>query len=245
MNCKLLGVFAVLLATATAACGDDDGSANTADATTTVDASITPDASLTTLTGIIRTDNDTPLANATVRVFGSTTSATTGSDGRFSLTVPEGVQLIEFQAAGHWGRIQPFDTTSGEFDFGMLSDTEIGDVATALSYTTDVAKGAIAVEFHASNDGDGESASLSATSELTFTFHDATGPTVSDSLVAGGNPVLIFLGVPVGTTSVTVSGSPGNTICAAPEGFDGAGTPPMYPVVAKTLTVVETTCADL
>ena len=46
----------------------------------------------------------------------------------------------------------------------------------------------------------------------------------------------------VGTTTVTVSGASGQTVCQGPA---GAGPMPEFPVLTKTITVVVSTCADL
>ncbi len=235
----VLGVFVV------AGCGDDGSSRPGADARAVPDASVSPDATLTTLRGIIHTDDDMPLAGATVRVFGSTTSTTTTSDGSFSLSVPEGRQLIELQADDHWGRIEVFDAADGELEWQMLSDTTIADLGTALNHTIDLSKGALAVEFKVADDGDGESATLSASTEITFTFANGETPVLSDVLLADGNPVLVFIGVATGTSTVNVQGAPGRTACAAPEGPAGSTTPFAFPVVAKTATVAATICGAL
>jgi hypothetical protein len=254
---KWIVLSAALLAAG--ACDDDDstppGDGGTrVDATTSPDSSSTADgqatadaAALVTIAGIVGTEGDSggdlPIEGATVSILDANppVQTTTDAQGAFSLQAPDGtlVFLLAQKDAFIGGltglRVPP--TGVSDLELGLLAPAEADAVLGELgSDTRDAQKGLVAVEFTGESGSGGEKVTLSATAGGSFTFQSDQSAVASDALVAGGDPVVVFYNVAVGTTTVTVTTATG--VCNADLGSSQA-----FPVRANAITFVAVTCA--
>src|SRR4051812_20429337 len=81
----------------------------------------------------------TPLVNATVSVLGTNASAITGSDGRFSLTVPAGRHQVRTARLGYTPQLDTATVTGGQtttLNIGMTRASVVLDQVVVVGYGT-------------------------------------------------------------------------------------------------------------
>lgn len=186
-----------------------------------------------------------PVAGATVSVLGTAISTTTNALGQFTLeNVPNGETFFVTRADGSWGVVDFWDVpdeTAAGADFGVVPDSEITALAGALGRTLSEADGIVDVTFYEGAEG-GETATISASSDLSFTFTLADDPIVQDGVIADntGFGELIYTSVDPadGPITATVMGAPGVTDCVVDH---SPGT--TYPILAKSVTIVYAYCS--
>ena len=196
------------------------------------------------VTGTVResSTDDLPgptVANATVSVVGSN-STTTDPAGNFSLMAPTGTRLFLTEATGNWGslfaEIVPVGGISG-LEVEVIPDALVDEIADGFTTSADTAKGIVAVVFDETTTVGGETASISATSELSFVFDDQEEPVETDTLIAGGGSEVIFLNVDLADTVTASATSTAQQGC--PPEFQNA----TYSVLEKVLTEIDVVCA--
>ena len=143
------------------------------------------------------------VANATVSVGSSSTSS--DANGNLSLMVPTGTQLFLSQAADSWGELSAEDVPAGGIsglELEVIPDALLGEIAGDVGVVPDTSKGMVAVVFDETSfiTVGGETASISANSELSFVFDAAGDPVESDALVVDGGSEVIFLNVDLAST---------------------------------------------
>ena len=183
----------------------------------------------------------TPVAGASVRVVGTSNTATSDAQGDFSIMAPIGTVVFLNTAEGNWGSLFAENVPAGgltDLDVEVIPDALVGEVAAALEATVDESKGLVAVVFDDTTTEGGETASISANSELPFVF-DAPpdeAPVESFTLIANGGSEVLFLNTDV-SASVTVTAM-SSTMNPCPLEFPGV----TYPVQAKVLTEIDVVC---
>ncbi len=191
-----------------------------------------------------------PVAGATVQVHGTSMSTTTNANGEFAFDVPIGDVFLEVTPdTDYWGIIELHTVTgAGLADVGLevVPAAQIAGLAELLEVTVDDAEGVLAVFFDLGEDlvgprlpaGD-ETATLSETSEFSFSFDSDEMPMMSTTLIEDGGFDLIFVGIaPTETATVTPVGGAESTCEPASPGT-------MYPVAAKTITDVDVVCTEI
>jgi len=169
-------------------------------------------------------------------VVGTSNTATSDAQGDFSIMAPIGTVVFLNTAEGNWGSLFAENVPAGgltDLDVEVIPDALVGEVAAALEATVDESKGLVAVVFDDTTTEGGETASISANSELPFVF-DA--PVESDTLIANGGSEVLFLNTDV-SASVTVTAM-SSTMNPCPLEFPGV----TYPVQAKVLTEIDVVC---
>jgi hypothetical protein len=185
--------------------------------------------------------DSTPLEGATVSVVGTSNTATTDGAGNFTIMAPTGTVVFRTTANAHWGSLFPEDIPDTGFsglEIEVVPDALVNTVAGSLGTTADPSKGAVAVNFDedTTSPGGGETASISASSEISFIFNAEDNPEEGDTLVAGGGSDVIFVNVDVS-----------DSLSVTARNLGGQDCPPYYPnasfsVEAKTFTEVEVYC---
>jgi hypothetical protein len=219
-------------------CGDSGsgsaGSGGTGGGGTT--ATVTGTVSAAAVTG-----NSEPLAGATVKLAGTSNSVTSDVNGDFSITVPVGLVMFLNTADAHWGSLFAENVPPGglsNLDVEVIPDTLVDGIAGELLTTADTGKGIVAVVFDETTTVGGETASISAASELPFVFDDQDDPVESDTLcgVADCGSEVFFLNTDVAATVTATATNAGSQPCALE--FPGAS----YSVQAKVLTEIDVFC---
>ncbi len=175
---------------------------------------------------------DAPLAGATVEAVGGGPSTTTAADGTYSLLLTSSQNLtLRASAATHWGmQVRTRMETGTGFDFALPHDDLVTALGSAVGVTADTTKGLVAVNFITLTASSNIVATLSQPNAGSFTFSSSGAPVISDRTLPNGDPVLIFVNVDPGTTTVTVTSS-GSLTCADVLGEANV------PVDAKTLSL--------
>lgn len=206
---------------------------------------------LISVSGLVIDDaTGAPLPDVTVVVVGSSplSSDVTDVNGEFTVDVlPDLDVLLHFEATGtHWGRFDAHRFTADATSAGvaiLVDDASAATVAAAVSGLPplDPGKGIVRVDFTDPALGGGESVTLSASSAPSFTV-DSTGMLVLSPMLlpASLGPMLAFINVATGATSVTPVGASGVTTCALDHVSIGA-----WPILARTVTYVGATCTPL
>jgi hypothetical protein len=197
-----------------------------------------------TLTGVISSpsiaSDGVTVAGATISLLDAAGLFSTTSDvnGAFSLEIPVGVRHVHVEKTGHWSLIYPVDMTQAGIaaeEMFVLADAFVTEIDGLLSGSIDAAKGMQFVRFNTTNDAGGESATISQPSEGSFAF-GTSAPVEGNSLVSGGEEFILFHGVTLGTSLVTVTGAASINACV--NDFVGME----WPVRAKTVTFSPATC---
>ncbi|MBW2586317.1 MAG: hypothetical protein JRD92_05140 [Deltaproteobacteria bacterium] len=197
---------------------------------------------MVTVTGTVTAasiDNgvDPPVADATVSIVGTANTATSDAEGNFSIMAPTGTVMFLTTADGNWGSLFAENVPGGGvagLEVEVIPDALVGEVAAALEATVDESKGLVAVVFDDTTTVGGESASISANSELPFIFA-ADEPEEGDTLCGEtdcGSEVL-FLNTDVAATVTATATNASAQSC--PLEFPGAS----YSVQAKVLTEID------
>ena len=231
-------VFGItLLALLVSGCGGGDG-----------------DPLVSAVTGTVSTRGATSerVSGATVAVYGTELSTTTNDAGEFALQdVPHGDVFFVSQASGNWGTVDyyyvPEETSGLIIDLGVIPDAEINAVASALGRTLSPSDGIVDLVFYPFEEGvpgaqGGETASISAPSDPSFTFDLAGNPVEQAGVIADaeGYGDLIYTSIATDDRPITaeVMGLDGVTSCDIEE------TPGItYPILEKSLTFVYAYCA--
>jgi hypothetical protein len=224
-----------------AACGDDgDGNGGSGGTGGT-------GGQTSTVTGVVETrgivDSGTPVSGATVGVFETPLSTTSGASGEFTLdNVPNGDVFFTTTASGHWGIVDYYVVpTAGGAELGVVPDAEFTLLETELDRTISESDGAVVIVFYDAVGG--ETGTISAESDAPFTF-DLDNPVEQAQLIADdeGYGELFFTGVDPadGPITATVTGAAGSTTCEVDE---SVGT--RYPIFAKSITIVYASCQAL
>jgi hypothetical protein len=181
----------------------------------------------------------TPLAGATVSVMGTSTTATSGGDGTFSLEAPVGTVMFLTTASDSWGEILADEVGPGGLsmlDPEVIPDALVAAVEAALMETVDPAKALVGVEFNVDPVVGGESADLGVGYDFAFTFDSNGDPVVGTDLVAGGDAIVIFANVDVSADVMPTATASGGGSCALE--FPSA----VYSSQAKVFTAVDVIC---
>src|SRR5882762_7319295 len=145
-----------------------------------------------TITGKVTDDKGAPVQGATVTVKGSRSGASTGSDGTYRLTVPDGAKTLVISSIGY---------ASQEVSIGDQASVDVSLVASSASLNEVVVVGYGTVR---KKDLTGSVASVQAKDFNKGTF------TAPDQLIQGkvaGVQVLNNSGQPGGGTTVKVRGN--------------------------------------
>jgi hypothetical protein len=246
IQAKIFGIL--VLALAAAACGDDDGGNGGSGGTGGTGGT---GGQTSTVTGEVVTrgyvDFGTPVSGATVGVFETSLSTTSGASGEFTLeNVPNGDVFFTTTASGHWGIVDyyvvPFETGGGA-ELGVVPDEEFTLLETELDRTINESDGAVVIVFEEGAVG-GETGTISVGSDDPFTFDLDGNPVEQAQIIADdeGYGELFFTGVDPaeGPITATVTGAAGSTTCEVDESL---GT--RYPIFAKSVTIVYAFCEAL
>jgi hypothetical protein len=250
---KIFGI--VLCALAAAACGGDGngtggtggtaGTGGSAGTGGTAGTGGSGGSETSTVQGTVRTyfslQTEVVVPGATVRVMGTSLSATTDQNGAFTIdNVPNGENFFSVEAPGHWGSVDYWDVpgeTSQGFVLLVVTDADMQSAADELSRTFSPDDAIVEIYFDPAITG--ASGTINpATHDPPFTL-DADGfLQVQDTVIeVDGGGDLFFTSVPAGgTVTADVAGPTGST-CAVIESDTGT-----YPVEAKSITVVYATC---
>jgi len=175
-----------------------------------------------------------PVAGATVQVVGGQ-STTSDANGAFSLEAPVGTAMFLTTAQNAWGELFTADVPAGGEDMAepeVIPDTLVAEIA-AATLPIDPTKGIVSVEFDSDVAMGGETADLAATYGFSFVF-DADGDPVRDNtLVAGGDTIVIFANVDItADAGPSATGSGGGACSLA---FPSTA----FPSQARVFTVVD------
>jgi hypothetical protein len=182
---------------------------------------------------------DSPFEGATVSVVGTSNTATSDAQGNFSVMAPTGTVTFSTTAAGHWGEqlAQHVPSTGrDDIELQVLPDALVDTIADEFGTTADPSKGLVAVGFDEDSVVGGETASISANSELSFVFDAEEAPLEGDTLVAGGGSEVIFVNADV-TAQLTTTATSADDLPCPPELPDAT-----FSVEAKVLTQIEVIC---
>jgi len=189
-----------------------------------------------------------PAEGATVSAFGTSLRTTTDASGRFSFDVPEGIVFFYASKEDTWGFIErrhvPKNGTNT--DLSVIPDAFVAQVAGDLERDIDETKGIVEPYFDPASSLGGETAMLSEPHDFSFTIDSSGSWVLSGKLLVGGAPFLAFSGVNV-TDELTVTpiGVEGYTCSPrSPEG-DPLPSGTVYPVVAKSFTLVPVGCTPV
>ncbi len=160
------------------------------------------------------------VADLTVASSFDGTSCTSGSDGRCTVTVAAGQpfaldvtgasilpHLLQGDAADQAFESISFVATASLTDqiYGLLGVSRAPDKGTVV----------VGLDTPALSPAYGASASIGASSELTFVF-GASRPIEGDTLVDGGSSIVTFVNVEPGAVVVSPTGADGTTCLASP-----------------------------
>ena len=182
----------------------------------------------------------TALGGATVSVVGTSNTATSGPDGSFSIMAPVGTMMFQATAEGHWGSLFAENVPEAgltDLEVEVLPDALVSTVASIFETTADESKGLVAVFFDEDTTSGDESASLSATSELSFIFDADDEPVEGDTLCgeAGCGSDVIFINTDVGAVTATALNASSQP---CPLEYPSAS----YSVQAKMFTEIDVYC---
>ena len=203
---------------------------------------------LTTVSGTVTVqeslDMGSPAAGATVSVRETSLSTTTDEFGDFSFDVFPGVWFFESSKENTWGFIELYDVPAegrSDLEVVVAADAFVTQLEEALMVDIDDTKGMVTLLFEPAGGMGGETATLSEPYDLLLTF-DADGePVLSDEVLPGDEaPILSFVGVDL-TEELTLTPVGVDGVNACDLEYRGA----VYPVMAKTITVVDAECAPL
>jgi hypothetical protein len=203
---------------------------------------------LTTVSGSVTVqeslDVDSPAVGATVSVRGTSLSTTPDEFGEFSFDVFAGGWFFESSKEDTWGVIELYFVPTGgrsDLEIVVAADAYMAQIEQTLVVDIDDTKGMVLLFFESPGGSGGETATLSESYDLSFTF-DADGePVLSDDVLPGDElPALVFGGVDLTEELfVTPVGVDGENTCDLE--YPGA----VYPVMAKVITVVDAVCAPV
>jgi len=183
--------------------------------------------------------DSTPLAGATVMVVGTTTTTTSGMDGSFSIEAPVGITTFLTTAAGTWGELVVGNVPAAGIDTAdaeVVPDELVAGVAEALMKTIDPTKAMVVVEFDLDAPVGGETADLGASYDFAFVFDADDEPVLGNSLIAGGDTIVLFANVDISADVMPTATDSGGAACSP----DPSGV--AYPSQAKVFTAVEVVC---
>jgi hypothetical protein len=239
---KILAFTSIVVLGLSAGCGDDDdGGATDAGADGGADATTVETG---VVTGTVRTaqlaGEPTAAAGVAIVVEGTDDPIITDAQGFYSLEAPVGLTRLLATKAEHWGAIYTLEHTtavSAENDFEVVPNTVVATVDGLIEDSIDPAKGIVLINFATANEGGGEIANVPG-AQGSFTFDSEGAPAEGNNTQAGGDPFLLFYGVPVGAATVTVTGASGVNTCT----LDHTGS---WPILAATFTLVSATCTAI
>ena len=176
----------------------------------------------------------TALAGATVQVVGGQ-STMSGANGAFSLESPLGTVMFLTTAPNAWGELFTASVPAGGEDMAepeVIPDALVDEIA-AATQAIDPAKGIVTVEFDSAVAVGGESADLMADYGFAFVF-DADGePVLDNTLVAGGDSIVIFANVDISSDVMPSATGSGGGACSL--AFPSTA----FPSQARVFTVVD------
>jgi hypothetical protein len=203
---------------------------------------------LTTVSGTVTVqeslDMDSPAAGATVSVRETSLSTTADEFGEFSFGVFPGVWFFESSKEDTWGFIELYAVPAegrSDFEVVVAADAFVAQIEETLTVDIDDTKGMVTLLFEPAGGMGGETATLSEPYDFSLTF-DADGePVLSDTVLPGDEgPILTFGGLDY-TEELTVTPVGVDGVNACDLEYPGA----VYPVMARTITVVDAACAPL
>jgi len=203
---------------------------------------------LTTVSGTVTLqeslDMGSPAAGATVSVRGTSLTTTADELGDFSFDVFPGLWFFESFKENTWGFIELYYVPAegrSDLEVVVAADAFVTQIEEALMVDIDDTKGMVTLLFEPAGGMGGETATLSEPYDVSLTF-DADGePALSTKTLPGDEePILGFGGVDLTEELIlTPVGVEGVNACDLE--YPGA----VYPVMAKTITVVDAECAPL
>jgi hypothetical protein len=246
-HAKIYGI--ALCALAAAACGGDGdgagGGAGAGGTGGTAGTGGTGGSQTSTVDGTVRTffslQNPVAVPGATVRVMGTSLSATTDQNGAFTIdNVPNGEEFFTVEAPGYWGSVDYWDVpaeTSQGFVLFVVTDADIESAAGELGRTLSSTDGIVEIYFEPAVTG--ASGTISpGTYDPPFTLDGNGDLIVRDTVIeVGGSGDLFFTSVPAGGTVTADVTGPAGTTCEVFESDTGT-----YPIQAKAITVVYAAC---
>ena len=193
-------------------------------------------------------ENDSEESGATVSVVSgaSVGDVTSGSDGTFSLMLPVGATvLVRASKAGFISSQIAFVVPQEgvELDLLVLTsafiDQLLSDAGLNAQQSTN---GSVVAQFEEKSDDGGESVTLSATNDGSFTLREVETDAgtqqeavASSTLLEDGSDVLVFGNVVTGTTTVTPSATTGSCALKYPSITN-------YQIDANVLTLIRLVC---
>ncbi len=203
---------------------------------------------LTTVSGTVTLqeslDMDSPAAGATVSVRKTSLSTTADEFGEFAFDVFPGLWFFESSKEDTWGFIELYAVPAegrSDLEVVVAADAFVTQLEEALMVDIDDTKGMVTLLFEPAGGMGGETATLSEPYDFSLTF-DADGePVRSENVLPGDEaPILGFAGVDL-TEELTLTPVGVDGVNACDLEYRGA----VYPVMAKTITVVDAECAPL
>ncbi|WP_443945157.1 SusC/RagA family TonB-linked outer membrane protein [Pedobacter sp. AW1-32] len=173
-----------------------------------------------TITGTVTSQADNlPLPGVSVKIVGKTGGTSTGSDGKFSIVVPEGSTSLEFSSIGFAAQVKPIGQ-SNVINVSLMDDAKaLGEVVvTALgiqrnrnevAYAAQTLDGAAVSENRSPNLGSSLSGKVSGLEiRQNNTMGGSTNIVVRGVKSITGNNQALFVidGVPVANTNMNTSG---------------------------------------
>ncbi len=189
------------------------------------------------------TAGGSPVSGVTVEVLGSIpASTTTGTNGRYQLSVPllEDAILHVAGINGYWGAAQVRRFTAQDagrsFNFALQPDSAVQVPGTSVGLTADTSKGEMVLTFGGGFLVGTEGATLSAQSAMPIAF-GSSGYLYSSSIMStqNGSP-LIFMNTAPGNTSVTPVSASSNTCTLSASSLS------QFPVYAHVVTTLDVIC---
>lgn len=177
----------------------------------------------------------TTVAGATVQVVGGQ-STTSDANGAFSLEAPIGTAMFLTTAPNAWGELFTADVPAEGEDMAepeVIPDALVAAIADALSEMIDPGKGIVSVEFDSQVAVGGETADLAANYGFAFVFDDVGDPVPGNTLVTGGDTIVIFANVDLSSDVMPSATGSGGGACTL------AFPTTAFPSQAKVFTVVD------
>ncbi len=156
-------------------------------------------------------------ARAVLMTLAGTMTYETNVTGVFSFDVAPGDYVLLVEADGFWGIAREIQVPDGGIHgFGWemsIEDLDVKQLAVQLGLSLDTSKGIVSTWFTGAVGG--ETVHLSASSDLPITYDANDQPVLTNRLLPGGAPTLIFGDVELGRVDIEAMGSGDQSKCLA------------------------------